>query len=249
MNHLVYRFAHFTALLRDAITHQNKSLGGTRVLMFHDINVNQSYEDVYSLPLDTFSDFIKQLREWADANDITIRRFGQEPLPGVALTFDDGYSSTLAHAAEQLNACSIPFHVFLTKQYVESNDTRYLKIGDVVALSQLPLVSFGVHGVSHSRLSHLPSHEIRRELYDSQRWLEDLIGSSVTTASYPHGDFNDSVMEVARDLRFSAVACSRAGTFTSDSQRFEIPRIDVWALDSASTILRKIRGSWDHILP
>jgi peptidoglycan/xylan/chitin deacetylase (PgdA/CDA1 family) len=248
MNHLVYNVAHITALMRDLMSSRHKCLLGTRVLMFHDINIDQSREDVYSLPSNTFADFAKQLRSWADANGIQIRRFSHEPLPGVAVTFDDGYSSTLTHAAEHLNDSSIPFHVFVTKQFVESSDSKYLAPKDVVELSDMHLTTLGVHGVSHSRLSQLSHHEIRRELHDSQRWLEDLIGRPVTTASYPHGDYNDSVIEIMKELGFNAVACSNVGTFTSSGQRFVIPRVDVWALDSASTILQKTRGSWDHVL-
>jgi peptidoglycan/xylan/chitin deacetylase (PgdA/CDA1 family) len=248
MNHLVYNVAHITALLRDMISSQHKYLFGTRILMFHDINIDQSREDVYSLPSSTFTDFVKQLRSWADADDIAIRRFSHEPLPGVAVTFDDGYASTLTHAADHLIDSSIPFHVFVTKQFVESSDSKYLRPKDVVELSQMPLATLGVHGVSHSRLSQLSSHEIRCELHDSQRWLEDLIGRPVATASYPHGDYNDSVVEIVKDLDFNAVACSNVGTFTSVDQCFVIPRIDVWALDSPSAILQKIRGSWDHVL-
>lgn len=249
MNRLTFQAANLTAVLRRSVFRSSKCRTGTRILMFHDINMSQSHDDVYSLPSNTFSEFVKRLRIYADGHDIDLKRFGDDPAPGVAVTFDDGYASTLTYAAEQLTAQSIPFHVFLTKQYVESLDARYLNSSDVVALSRMPMVSLGVHGVSHSRMSTLPAEQIRRELNDSKHWLEDLIGRSVDTASYPHGDFDDSVVQIAKEVGLISVACSKSGTYVSEEQRLSIPRIDVWALDSAATIMAKLHGSWDHVLP
>jgi hypothetical protein len=67
--------------------------------------------------------------------------------------------------------------------------------------------------------------------------------------SYPHGDFNPEVLEIAKSCGFKTAACSRTGTFTDIHQAFAIPRIDIWAFDKRQAFLQKTLGSWDRFLP
>ena len=110
-------------------------------------------------------------------------------------------------------------------------------------------MTVGVHGVTHQRLTILSSQQIRDELAQSRDWLEQLTGRSVTSMSYPHGDFNPEVSEIAKSCGFETAACSRIGTFTDTHQAFAIPRIDIWAFDKRRAFLQKTLGSWDRLLP
>ena len=67
--------------------------------------------------------------------------------------------------------------------------------------------------------------------------------------SYPHGDFNPEISEIARSCGFKTAACSRIGTFTDVHQAFAIPRVDIWAFDKRRAFLQKTLGSWDRLLP
>ena len=68
---------------------------------------------------------------------------GPTPRPGIAVTFDDGYLSTLTTAAPILIKHNIPFHVFVTKSYCQSGNTRYLTETLLRELAAVPLASFG----------------------------------------------------------------------------------------------------------
>lgn len=222
---------------------------GARVVMYHDINENGAVDDVYSIPLDAFTRGVAQLEEWARSKGHPFIPFTARATPGIAVTFDDGYRSTLLLAAPVLEQFGIPFHVFVTKSFVEQGNPKYLSRDDVKRLSQLPLATLGVHGVSHRRFSHLNESTLRAELAESRDWLEQLTGTKVTTLSYPHGDFTLEVSNVVRECGFDAAACSAVGTYFEETQSLSIPRVDVWSLDTPSTTIAKVRGDWDSLLP
>jgi peptidoglycan/xylan/chitin deacetylase (PgdA/CDA1 family) len=165
------------------------------------------------------------------------------------VTFDDGYQSTLKLAAPVLVSLKIPFHVFITKSYVDSGDSRYLAKRDLIELAELPGATLGLHGMSHSRLSSLSDDSLHREMRESRDWLEQLIGRSVNSLSYPHGDFDARVSAATLAAGITTAACSNIGTFLKTSQSLSIPRIDIWSYDSPKSTVAKIRGDWDFLLP
>jgi len=249
MNRVKYEMARLSAAVRGVLPATSPIHLGTRVLMFHDLTSGRSRRDVYSLPAETFMASIPALTEWVATEHSQFVAFSGEPLPGVAITFDDGYQSTFKVASQVLSELSIPFHIFVTKQFVEGGNDRFLTREDIQTLSKNPLVTFGLHGVTHTPFTQLTSSALTGELRDSRKWLEDLIGRPVETLSYPHGDFNQPVTDIVASEGFVAAAGSAVGTFRLSQQRLTIPRIDVWSLDTTSVIVAKTRGDWDHILP
>ena len=218
---------------------------GTRVLMYHDVNEDGRVDDIYSMPFASFSRGVSAVAAWAKERRHSFVTFSAVATPGIAVTFDDGYSSTLRLAAPVLATHAIPFHVFVTKSYVESGNSLYLSPKDVRELAAFPGATFGLHGASHTKFSDLGDAELRRELEESRDWLEQLTGQSIDSLSYPHGDFSPRVSAVVAQCGIAAAACSKAGTFSDATQVLSIPRLDLWSLDSHRTTVAKVRGDWD----
>lgn len=222
---------------------------GTRVVMYHDVNESGDVSDIYSIPLATFASGIARLSEWARKANHQFMPFHHQPRPGIAITFDDGYQSTLRLAAPVFAEFEIPFHVFVTKSYVLQGGPAYLSESDLKVLSQMPHASIGVHGVSHRHFSQLDERALRTELIESRDWLEQVTGKAATSLSYPHGDFTRAVSNLVGECGFTAAACSAIGTFTDSSQALAIPRVDIWSYDTPRTTVAKTRGDWDSVLP
>lgn len=249
MNRFTYEAARSLAVTTSLVQRKDSARFGTRVLMLHDLNTTDSAADLYSLPVSQFESGISAVAKWITTHARSFVPLSHSPTPGVAVTFDDGYKSTLTLAAPILLALGIPFHVFVTKSYIEGNDPRFLRPGEIRELSAMPGATVGVHGVTHQRLTSLDPQQARDELAHSRDWLEQLIGRSVTSMSYPHGDFNPEVSRIAESCGLKSAACSRTGTFTDARQAFAIPRIDIWAFDKRRAFLQKTLGSWDRFLP
>ena len=68
--------------------------------------------------------------------------------------------------------------------------------------------SVGSHGVTHRPLSRLSTGEIRSELHDSKRWLEDLAGYPVDTLSAPGGFLDSRVVRHALEAGYRLIGNS-----------------------------------------
>lgn len=248
MNVLKYRLASTAATVIEILQRSNLATVGSRVLMYHDLD-DRVGSDIYSLKPSNFKAQISSLAEWLNANSIPFVSIDSAPIPGVAVTFDDGYTSTLKVAAPLLEELQVPFHVFVTKDFITGNDERYMSESMLQELSISPLVSIGCHGVTHRQLGEISSSECIRELRDSRSWLESLLQRPIRDMSYPNGSKNPFVVKAVAEAGFDNAFCSDVGTYVNLAQRLEIPRIDIWSLDSVDAVRRKVRGSWEWLLP
>ncbi|MEW6282388.1 MAG: polysaccharide deacetylase family protein, partial [Candidatus Eremiobacterota bacterium] len=65
----------------------------------------------------------------------------------------------------------------------------------------------GSHTLTHRNLTGLEPDDLRREVHDSKRWLEDELGQPVTTFCYPRGRFNLSVLRQVRQAGYLGACC------------------------------------------
>jgi peptidoglycan/xylan/chitin deacetylase (PgdA/CDA1 family) len=142
----------------------------------------------------------------------------------------------------------IPFHVFVPVGLV--NETRQLQLStnDIRTLSTNPLIGFGAHGLLHRSLTSLNDDELKRELSTSRTVLSELTECEVQSMSYPFGDHDDRVRNAARNMGFALAGTSSPGTCHKLVDPMQIPRIDIWAMDSPRDVLNKLRGAWDWLL-
>ncbi len=95
---------------------------------------------------------------------------------------------------------------------------------EVAALAANRLIDIGAHTVSHPLLSRLPAEEQRREIHESKRALESLIGSTIAGFSYPNGDYSAVTRAAVRDAGFAFACTSRTDVALPASDRWTLPR-------------------------
>jgi len=248
VNPIKYLLAVGLAEATAVVRHRSVSLCGTRTLMYHDLGDGSPSRDIYALSPSLFRAQMETVTEWVASQQLHFVSLGSDPQPGIAITFDDGYQSTLSVAAPLLVRLGIPFHVFATRSYCLSGNTRYLTESDLRELASLPNVVIGAHGATHAPLAQMSADDLQRELSESRDWLQQILQRPVESMSYPHGSFTPAIADAAQKHGYRYACSSKVGTYHSASQRLSIPRIDIWSRDSARTTLRKLRGSWDWIL-
>jgi peptidoglycan/xylan/chitin deacetylase (PgdA/CDA1 family) len=90
-------------------------------------------------------------------------------------------------------------------------------------------IAFGAHSVTHPILTKMPLEQARREVIESKRHIEEKIGKSVTTFSYPNGeptDFNDDIKEILKENGFTcAVTGAPRRLVTLEADLYELGRI------------------------
>jgi hypothetical protein len=108
--------------------------------------------------------------------------------PIVTASFDDGHSLDMK-VAERLAGRGI-----LATFYVAWNHPKEPEISaaDLRCLQKMGM-EIGSHTWSHRLLTGRPKAEVVEELTKSKKALEDLLGSPVTSFSYPEGRFNGMI--------------------------------------------------------
>ena len=58
----------------------------------------------------------------------------------------------------------------------------------------------GAHGINHLDLTKLSSLDIKYQMLESKKWLEDIIEKEITIFCYPYGYYNDRVKLIAEEI-------------------------------------------------
>ena len=109
--------------------------------------------------------------------------------------------------------------------------------------------SFGAHGMTHRKLSHIPDNEVEREVGDSKRAIEDALSTEVTEFCYPFGSFDSftsSTEAIVSQWVFKAICVTVAGhnRFPRDASRLKRLRIS-WADDSINEVRKQCVGAYN----
>ena len=121
-------------------------------------------------------------------NFINLDDLAQEKLPPhpLMLTFDDGHQDNFTVVFPLLQKYQAKATIFLSTDYID-HDPTYLTWEQVKLMDQSPLINFGSHTCSHTRLRHLPNDRIVYELTASKRLIEEKLGHEINAFAYPYG--------------------------------------------------------------
>jgi peptidoglycan/xylan/chitin deacetylase (PgdA/CDA1 family) len=218
----------------------------SHALMYHSVSPskNNAFNDIYRISL---KHFIEQIN-YLTLNKKCIVPFSDfsSDSNSISLTFDDGYQDTLDIVAPILKENNIPFTVFVTPEFVKSNNRKYLNKNSLMQLSQYDNCQIGAHGYSHIKLTECSQKDLYNELAHSKLWLEDLLQKPVETMSYPHGAVDQYVIGAAEDIGYKLAAGSRpGGNCPGVVDKLCLNRTDIWSTDSINTFSSKVHGRWD----
>lgn len=152
---------------------------------------------------------------------------GRASAAAAILTFDDGYASDAAVVLPLLDRQRFPATFFVETGAV--GRPGRLSREDLGSLAAAGM-GIGSHTVTHRFLSELPEAEVRRELGDSKRFLEDVVGLPVRFLSLPGGRVDGRTAAAARECGYEAVCTSAPGG--NDARR---PRYLLWRLSVRRT--------------
>ncbi len=214
-----------------------------RILMFHSISQPQNPDErsYYTSPR-RFRQFLSWLGMMgytsASATEWAKGTFTER---SALLTFDDAYDdlySELLPRARKLK----PLVFVVASQIGKTNEwdqkqglrTRRLLTLDQMRDMQRQGVTFGSHSLTHPLLTTLSNCDLLREVHDSKKLLEDLLGTPVDWFAYPYGDVDRRVRAAVLEAGYKAAVTTNAGfNLWQDPlalNRFEVSDSD-WLLD------------------
>jgi peptidoglycan/xylan/chitin deacetylase (PgdA/CDA1 family) len=218
--------------------------------MFHAVG-SHAYGDsrrLFTLSTEQFEKNIKLLVAFGEINVVSLDETAiADDRRNIAITFDDGYKDNLEIAAPLLGDLGLPFTVFVTTEFVRKSKAGFLAPADLRALVSIPQVKIGSHGASHLDLTTCDDSILIKELRGSKDYLEDTIGQSIDTLSYPYGKVNERVRQTAISIGYKLGACSRGGLNNSTVDRMLLRRTEISSIDNEKIFMQKLRGNWDWL--
>ena len=158
------------------------------------------------------------------------------------ITVDDGNISDVEAILPRLKERQLKATFFIPVQKV--GQSGYLTRGDIVILHQEGL-AVGSHGMNHVNWRGLNDGALKRELVESKRVLEGLIGSPVTDAACPFGAYDRRVLRFIRKAGYEKIYTSDRGWANSDD--WIISRNSINANDTAKSINRLFESSFSFL--
>lgn len=217
---------------------------GVRILTYHRIAADDG--DPFAVRP---GDFVRQMETLARTSAVTGLdtaldglEAGGASIPRVVVTFDDGTVDFIREAAPVLFRLGIPSVIYVNPSSL--GEPGFLGWQDIQELSRAG-VEVGSHGMEHVSLGRLPPDEVRRQLLDSRRALEDRLGCDVRALAYPYGtmrDFNPRVMGEVSSAGYRSACTSINGVNGPGSDPMALRRTKIeqgdlgifpWILDGA----------------
>jgi peptidoglycan/xylan/chitin deacetylase (PgdA/CDA1 family) len=104
---------------------------------------------------------------------------------------------------------------------------RILREAEVRELARCGLIRLGSHSVTHSMLATQTRSIQQWEVVTSKASLEAVVGQPVTAFAYPYGQYTAETAEIIRDAGYHCACTTLKGLLASDTNRFEIPRLQM----------------------
>lgn len=175
-----------------------------------------------------------------------------EQQPQVALTFDDGYRDLLEVAVPILEALRWQATVFLTCDGLNQQQPQHMPpkpLLDWDGARQLVKLGWevGCHSWTHRDLTRIPPGDWRREVIDSKEHLQQQLGVPVESFAPPLGRFPRRLNSMLA-ANYQRAVGTRLGRCQPDSDRYELPRIEMWYYRSPQQWRRFLQGRGESYL-
>ncbi len=172
----------------------------------------------------------------------------------VCVTFDDALDNVRQNALPILCEMNIPATIFAVPGNLgrepawsidEGHRDRHEILSSAEQLKEYPpeLVEIGSHTMSHCDLSKLSGAALARELLDSKRAIESLLGREVISLSVPFGSYNQETLRAARDAGYSVVATCDPVVVLAGESPFTVGRFKSTPDDWHTEFRLKVNGS------
>jgi peptidoglycan/xylan/chitin deacetylase (PgdA/CDA1 family) len=102
---------------------------------------------------------------------------------------------------------------------------RPMTTAELERLAVHPLISIGVHTMTHPRLPDLPPAASRSEIGDCAQRLDELLGARRRLLAYPYGSTSPAVVDIAADLGFDHAVTTESRWLRRRGDGLTAPRL------------------------
>ena len=152
------------------------------------------------------------------------------------LSFDDGYTDNLTHAAPILRSYGFRATCYIVSGAIGAYNTWDADllavkkpVMDPAAIGQWLEAGneIGSHTVTHPHLNQLEREQAAYEISESRLQLQRVTGTAVEHFAYPFGDYDEQSVELVRAAGYVSAVTTRRGPALPGSDPLRLPRISV----------------------
>jgi peptidoglycan/xylan/chitin deacetylase (PgdA/CDA1 family) len=179
--------------------------GGIPSLMYHKIGNAPNGSQLKKLWV-TAKDFREQMEylrhhgyttvTFTELRDIELGK-SKSPSKPVLVTFDDGYANNYEIAYPILKELGLKGNIFLVYETIDTHNAWHdpkseawlpmLTWAQVKEMQDSGVIEMGSHTMRHRNLHSIPIDQVRWELTESKKRLEEKLGREMVGFAYPYG--------------------------------------------------------------
>lgn len=168
--------------------------------------------------------------------------------PTIIITFDDGFECIYQQALPVLQQHAMAATFFAVIDWI-GKKSSWDVFGNRLHMSKSELQAvaaagheIGSHTLSHPDLTLLSPQALVRELADSKKTLEDLLGRPVRSLSFPFGQWNERVWRTAQECGYTAASVYAAGRCRVRPPLFAVQGF--YAFDTVADLIEKCTAAY-----
>ncbi|MDO8617283.1 MAG: polysaccharide deacetylase family protein [Candidatus Uhrbacteria bacterium] len=147
------------------------------------------------------------------------------PKKPVLITFDDGYRNQYQYAFPLLKRLGLKATFFIISQ--GHRWRGYVTEEMIKELDQSGFITIASHTQHHAMLPRYGAAAREREIGDSKKELETLLGHPVTSFAYPYGGWSVEISKEVERAGYQLGFGVRLGSLHTSSSRYQLRRMHV----------------------
>ncbi len=137
----------------------------------------------------------------------------QFPPNGIAVTFDDGWRDNYMNALPVIKCLGIKATIFIVPSCIGTTSSKVMAEGEIERehLSREEIlemsangIEFGSHSMNHKLFDRVTEQEVKYEVEESKKHLEELLQKPCKTFAYPGGFYSEASRQMVKDAGYIA---------------------------------------------
>jgi len=200
--------------------------------MYHSVNPDALPENRLAVSPETFQRQMRFLKEHRynvlslESLAPLIKEKKKIPARTLAITFDDGYKDNYKYAFPILKKYSLPATIFVIINEIGRADR--LSWDELKAMRDSGIFTIGSHTMGPEPLVNISfPEEVKKEIFNSKKILEERLGREVNVFSYPEGRFNDRIRQLVIDAGYISAVATNPGKKFANNDIFALKRLRI----------------------
>ena len=156
------------------------------------------------------------------------------------ISFSEGYKDAYELGMLSLLNEKIPFALFITPSRI--GQKGFMTWEQVISLHHAG-VTLGVNPNVKQNLTVVSADAVQKNLLDTMVYFENKMGFKPKYVTYPFGSVSKTVMDIAKQVGFSAAFGQYSGGFNQNSNMFNLPRFSLSRKYGSESRLKQLLAS------